>query len=155
MKFVKVMIVTLALLFVVVLGACQKPSDSGTIVHGDTTITISNNTGGNVQAFIATRLQLADSDKTVVISGACNSACTIFYSLSNACLAPGAVLGFHGAHGAGPLNVVATTQMGLFYRAGIKSNYFDDWKNYTSPLKYVTREEVKALDPDVKFCEAL
>jgi hypothetical protein len=155
MKLVKVIIVTLALLFVVVLGACQKPSDSGTIVHGDNTITISNNTGGNVQAFIATRLQLANSGKTVVISGACNSACTIFYSLDNACLAPDAVLGFHGAHGAGPLNIVANTQMAAFYRAGIQREFIKDWYSYTSPLKYVTRQEAKALDSDVKFCEDL
>jgi hypothetical protein len=155
MKLVKITFFILALLLLVVLGACKKPSDSGTIVHGENTITISNNTGGNVQAFVATRLQLANSDKTIIISGKCDSACTMFYSLPNACLTSTAVLGFHGAKGAGPLNIIANAQMASFYRAGIKSEFITDWHSYSIPLKHITRQEAKALDSDIKFCEDL
>lgn len=136
------------------IASCTKPSDSGTITQNDAQIVIRNNDGGTIAAFEKERARLAKSGKTVVLAGYCASACTIFYSLPNACLAKGATLHFHGAKGL-PLisEVVGNSRMAKYYRAGVKSEFLADWKNYSKPLKRVTRAQMKALDPAVKFCE--
>jgi hypothetical protein len=130
--------------------ACQKPEDTGTITHNDTTIVVHNNRGGNMLAFMDTRKDFARSGKTIVISGFCASACTIFSTLPNACMAAGSELWFHG--GTGPVGAIGTAEMASFYRAGIKEAYLADWKNYSEPLKHVTRAEVMALDPEIRAC---
>ena len=138
------------------MASCTKPSDSGTITQSETQIVIRNNDGGTIAAFEKERARLAKSGKTIVLAGYCASACTIFYSLPNACLAKDATLHFHGAKGL-PLisEVVGNSRMAKYYRAGVKTSFLADWKNYSKPLKRVTRAQMKALDPAVKFCENL
>ena len=138
------------------IASCTKPSDSGTITQDATQIVIRNNNGGTIIAFQKERARLAKSGKTVVLSGYCASACTIFYSLPNACLAKGATLHFHGAKGLISISeTVGNASLAKYYRAGIKKAFLADWKNYTKPLKRITRDEARALDPEVKFCEEM
>jgi len=124
----------------------------------DSTITITNNGGGNIQKFITERNRLAKSGKVVRLAGYCGSACTIFYSLPNACLMKGSSLHFHGAKVPVPIidflaEAIANKRLSSFYRSGIKTNFNNDWKHYTMPMKKVSREDAKKLDKDIKFCE--
>jgi hypothetical protein len=147
----KIALTACAVVAAMSLLGCKSPSDSGTITQAGAQIVIRNNDGGTILAFQKERARLAKSGKTVVLSGYCASACTIFYSLPNACLAKGATLHFHGADGL--IDAVGDAQMAKYYRAGIKTEFLADWKNYTKPLKRVTRAQARTLDPQVRFCE--
>lgn len=60
---------------------------------------INNDVGGDVNQFIAKYDSLRAVGTRVVLSGYCNSACTMVLSLprNQVCVQPGAVLGFHAA----------------------------------------------------------
>ena len=119
-------------------------------------MTIHNSGGGTIAAFVKERKALVASGKRVVITGYCASACTVFYSMPNACLAKGSSLHFHGAKGFfGVSETVGNAMMARYYRAGIKDGFLADWKHLTKPMHKLTRAEAKALDPEIKFCEDL
>ena len=136
------------------LAGCTKPEDTGAWTQDNATITVKNNGGGNIASFLLERRKLAKSGKIVRIEGYCASACTVFYSLPNACLAKGSSLHFHGAaNPVSALNGIGDAQMSAHYRAGIKKAFDAEWHKLTKPLHKLTREQAKALDPGVKFCE--
>jgi hypothetical protein len=142
------------LMMIGLLASCQRPNDSGVITTTDTSVTISNNDGGTLAAFVLERSKLKASGKQVIISGYCASSCTVFYSLPNACMEKGSSLHFHGASALiGIAEDLGNAKISQYYRAGIKTSFDNDWYKYTKPLKAVTREEAKILDPEVKFCE--
>lgn len=136
-----------ALILALALSACVKP----VVNESDNVVIIKNGNGGNVLSHIAERDRLEALGKPVRIEGYCASACTIFYSLPTACMAEGSSLHFHGANIAG---AVWEPRMAEFYRAGIKDKYLAEWRDIVGkPMAAVTREEAKALDPAIQFCE--
>lgn len=144
----------ITLFLFIFLSACRGPSDSGKWVEGPTEIVIQNNLGGNIQSFIAERRSLEASGLPVRIVGYCASSCTIMYSLPNACMEKGSSLAFHGASAFLELaEDIGNQFLSNYYRAGIKEKFDTDWKNYTNPLKTISRETAKKLDPEIKFCE--
>lgn len=142
-----------ALMIIMSLVACSSPEKAGLWVETELTVTISNNGGGHTLSFDAERARLEKTNKQVIINGYCASACTIFYSLPNACMAKGSSLHFHGSSGA-PLGVlVADAILAKHYRAGIKEGFLNEWIHLTKPMKKLDRNQVRLLDPDTKFCE--
>jgi hypothetical protein len=145
-----------SLMIIGFLASCQRPNDSGVFIETSDTVTINNNNGGNLVAFMKERSDLKASGKKVIISGYCASACTIFYSLPNVCMAKGSSLLFHGAKGMIDLaDDIGNALLSTHYYAGIKTSFNNDWYTYSTPLKVVTREEAKVLDPAINFCEDL
>lgn len=138
-----------AFAFMLAVAACAL--DNGYVSETHDVITIKNNGGGNLAAFQVERARLAQSDKIVRIEGYCASACTIFYSLDNACLASGATLHFHGA--AGIIDAVGDAQLAAYYRAGIKREFMKSWRKLAKPMHELSRDAARALDPKVRFCE--
>ena len=61
----------------------------------DKPIVIMNNKGGNVVQTMQHREKLVASGRPVEIRGYCRSACTMYITMPNACLAPDATIGFH------------------------------------------------------------
>jgi hypothetical protein len=156
MKKIKLFIAATFFSIALILGGCVKPTDTGTWADTESAIVIKNNGGGNIQTFISKRAELAKSGKIVRIEGYCASACTIFYSLPNACMAKGSSLHFHGADS--PISAgegIANKRLARFYRAGIKEGFNTEWYKLSKPMHKLTRAQVKELDPEIKFCEKL
>jgi hypothetical protein len=151
LKTLRMAVLTMAVLS---LGACIKPSDTGSIVETETTITITNNGGGTLAAFIDKRSELEASGKIIVLEGYCASACTIFYSLPKACMAKGSSLHFHGAAAlVGVVETIANAKIARYYRAGIKAGFVAEWYKLTKPMHELKREAAIALDPLIRRCE--
>lgn len=137
-----------------ILSGCKTVEDAGTWIETADAVTIRNNGGGNTQAFAAERARLERSGKPVRIEGYCASACTIFYSLPNACLAKGSSLHFHGS--SSPLGIgdaIANATLARYYRAGILAGFLGGWNELTKPMHKVGAAHVVKLDPEAKLCE--
>lgn len=116
-------------------------------------IVIRNDHGGNVAANILRREQLANSGREVQLRGFCDSACTMFTTLPNACLAPDATFGFH-APSIGDSNIPAPMVgdlIGQFYRNGIARNWQQSWGNSTKITQISAKGYVR-LDPQARLC---
>lgn len=121
------------------------------------TVVIRNDYGGNVLEYQARRRELAEADR-VEIRGRCDSACTIFLTLPNACVGPGATLGFHGARpktGIPPVDLFLDMQIGQFYRAGVRETFLKEWRFRSGPrdLALVRARDLVKLDPGIRLCE--
>lgn len=71
-----------------------------TVTSASATIVISDDIGGKMQNYTARFRQVRDSGESVVIAGACVSACTMVLGLvpsERICATDNAVLGFHAA----------------------------------------------------------
>ncbi|MDO5706574.1 MAG: hypothetical protein Q4G49_16110, partial [Paracoccus sp. (in: a-proteobacteria)] len=92
-------------------------------------IVIRDDRGGNVLQAIQRRNQLAQSGRPVEIRGYCRSACTIYITLPNACLGPGARVGFHAPRidGTAIIPPYVDQMMGQYYRGGIRDRWFGGW----------------------------
>lgn len=63
-------------------------------------IVISNDAGGSIDRYIDKYKEIARSGERIVISGYCNSACTLLFGIvprKQVCVQRGATLGFHSA----------------------------------------------------------
>ncbi|MFV0512488.1 MAG: hypothetical protein ACK5MY_02460 [Jhaorihella sp.] len=118
----------------------------------DEVYTIENDGGGQVISAIADWNRLHDWGGPVEIRGYCNSACTIFASLPNACLAPESRYGFHSASIAGVPAPHINLMLRQFYRGEIRDRFDDDWSDSTD-LTRISVVEFKQLDPEVRLCD--
>ena len=116
-------------------------------------IVIRNNKGGNVLQAINYREQLAASGRPVEIRGYCRSACTIYITLPNACLGPGATVGFHAPRipGTKIIPPIVDQLMARYYRNGILRKWNSEWKHSLEMHKISARQYVK-LDPQTRLC---
>ncbi|MEB8389326.1 hypothetical protein OO012_19085 [Rhodobacteraceae bacterium KMM 6894] len=86
---------------------------------------VSFDMGGSIQSRQTEVRKLRRTGQRVEIIGRCYSACTMYLGLSNVCVAPNAVLGFHGPKGVA---------------GSLASDVFDHWsqvmaRNMRKPLQ--------------------
>lgn len=137
----------LVLLSVSLLAACndRRPLPSGDVY------VIRNDGGGQLISAETDRAVLNLWNGPVRIEGYCNSACLMFTTLPNACLAPGLKLGFHGAN----VNVgfVGNPQITKYLRAGVKRKFVEEWQHIPfTEIHRITAEEYVRLDPAATLC---
>lgn len=130
-------------LAVVLLAGCvsAKP-ETGVVV-------IANDGGGNLAEYSARRDALKSAER-VEIRGKCLSACTIFYSLPNACVGRGATFGFHSASVS--LGPIGDDQMGRHYRGEVRERFYAEWR-HSDEFAVVTARQLVAMDPRARICE--
>lgn len=116
-------------------------------------IVIRNNRGGNVVNMVQYRNKLAASGRPVEIRNYCGSACTILITLPNACLGPGATVGFHAPRIPNTTIIPPLVDeiMARFYRNGILARWNSTWKHSLKIQKITAREYVR-LDPQTRLC---
>lgn len=116
-------------------------------------VIVRDNRGGNVVQMMAYRSQLAASGRQVQIRGVCNSACTMLTTLPNACLGPGASIGFHAPRipGTQVIPPIVDQLMATTYRNGIRARWYNEWR-HSLTIKSITAQEYVALDPMTKLC---
>lgn len=127
-------------------AAAQRPASGAPIV-------IRNDPGGHVLSAMARREELAASGRPVEIRGYCRSACTIYITLPNACLGPGATVGFHAPRVAGTQIIApgVDQMMGQYYRGGIRTRWFNDWSR-SLEMQRISAAEYVRLDPQTRLC---
>ena len=136
-----------ALIAMVVLVGCndRRPLPSGDVY------VIRNDGGGQLISAETDRAILRLWGGEVRIEGYCNSACLMFTTLENACLAPDLTLGFHGAN----VNVgfVGNPQITKYLRNGVKQRFVDEWQHIPfTEIHRITAREYIALDPETQLC---
>ncbi len=116
-------------------------------------VVIRNNRGGNVLRAIKRRNELERWGGKVEVRGYCGSACTLFITLPNACLGPGAVVGFHAPRIPNTTYIPPGVDdiMAMYYRNGILARWNSTWKRSLEIQKISAREYVR-LDPQTKLC---
>lgn len=116
-------------------------------------VVIRDDTGGNIGRYIERRADLARGGP-VRIEGACLSACTIFTTLANACVAPDARIGFHGASRVPFVQRYADMRMGRYFRGEVRRLYLAEWRHLRGAgnLHVVTGRELARLDPLIQLC---
>lgn len=112
-------------------------------------IIIRDNDGGNVHAFMQQRARLERSGRPVQIHGRCVSACVVFATMKNACLAPDSTLFFHGASG-GWVDL-AERRIGGVLRGEMRRLWLDEWRHTTEFERVAARRAVR-LDPEIRIC---
>ena len=118
------------------------------------TATIRNDGGGNVSRYIETRARLAKLD-SVRIEGKCLSACTIFTTLPNTCVAASAKIGFHGTSPRVPfMQRALDMRLGRYYRGEVQRLYLAEWRRLrgSSQFHIITGAQLHKLDPLVRLC---
>jgi hypothetical protein len=133
--------------FVLPHGAEARPA------RRDDPIVILNNKGGNVMEAVRYRQQLAASGRRVEVRGYCRSACTIYITLPNACLGPGATVGFHAPRIPGTTIIPPMVDqiMGNYYRNGILQKWNSEWK-YSLKMHKISAQQYVRLDPQTRIC---
>ncbi|MTH78968.1 hypothetical protein GL286_14650 [Paracoccus aestuariivivens] len=116
-------------------------------------IVIANDRGGNVVRTMQRRQELEASGRPVEIRGYCRSACTMYITMRNACLGPGATVGFHApripnTHIIPPL---VDQLMARYYRNGILQKWNSEWKHSLKMHKISAKQYVR-LDPQTRLC---
>lgn len=137
----------LALCCLVALAGC---TDRRPLPDGDVYV-IRNDGGGQLISAETDRAVLRLWGGPVVIAGYCNSACLMFTTLPNACLAPDLVLGFHGAN----VNVgfVGNRQVAKYLRNGVRQRFEEDWQFVPfTEIHRITAADYVALDPETQIC---
>ena len=119
-------------------------------------IDVTDNRGGNVLEMVRYREQLARSGKTVRIRGYCRSACTILITLPNACLGPGARIGFHAPRIPNTRIIPPYVDqiMGQYYRGEIRTRWFGGW-NRSHQMHVISARDYVRLDPQTRICDSL
>ena len=137
----------LLLFSVTLLAACN---DQRPLPRGDIHI-IRNDGGGQLISAEADRAILKLWNGPVRIEGYCNSACLMFTTLPKACLAPGLMLGFHGANVS--VRFVGNPQITKYLRAGVQRKFVEEWQHIPfTEIHRITAEEYVRLDPETKIC---
>lgn len=118
-------------------------------------LVIHDNRGGNVLQTMAQRAELIASGRPVRISGICDSACTMFITMPNACLAPDARVGFHAPRlpGTQVIPPIVDQMMATTYRNGIRARWYGEWRHQLA-IQRITAQEYVALDPMTRICPA-
>lgn len=116
-------------------------------------IVILNDRGGNVLQAISRREQLQRSGRPIEVRGYCRSACTIYISLPNACLGPGATVGFHAPRLPNTTFIPPLVDeiVAPYYRNGIRRMWMSEWRHSLKMVKISAQEFVR-LDPQTKLC---
>lgn len=116
-------------------------------------LVIHNNKGGNVLLAASRREQMAQSGRPVEIRGYCWSACTMFLTMPNACLAPDARVGFHAPRIPNTTIIppIVDQIMARYYRGKILEKWQSEWRGSLKMHKMSAREYV-ALDPQTRLC---
>ena len=112
---------------------------------------IKNDRGGQIISAEADRALLETWGGPVRIEGYCNSACGIFTTLPNACLAPDARIGFHAAN----INVgeIGNAQIARHLRGGVLAKFLAEWQFVPhDDLHQISAAEYVRLDPQTKIC---
>ena len=138
-----------AVISLVVLAGCN---DRRPLPTGDTYV-IRNDGGGQLISAETDRAVLKLWGGDVRIEGYCNSACLMFTTLPNACLAPGLLLGFHGAN----VNVgfVGNPQITKYLRGGVRDKFVSDWQFIPfTEIHRITAEDYVRLDPETRLCRS-
>ena len=119
-------------------------------------VDIWNDRGGNVLQMVQRRQELARTGKTVRIRGYCRSACTILTTLPNACLGPGARIGFHAPRIPNTTIIPPYVDqiMGNFYRGGIRERWFAGW-NRSLEMQVISARDYVRLDPQTRICDSI
>lgn len=117
-------------------------------------IVIRDNRGGNVMSAMIRRAEMEASGRPVEIRGYCGSACTIFITMSNACLDPNGTVGFHAANFSRTRIISpAGGVVASYYRGGVRQKYLAEWGQTTTVTRISAREYVK-LDPQTRLCRS-
>ncbi|WP_255471274.1 hypothetical protein [Paracoccus sp. M683] len=116
-------------------------------------IDIINDSGGNVMDAVSRRQRLQASGKLVRIRGYCRSACTIYLSLPNACLAPRATVGFHAPRlpGTSIIPPLVADIMAQFYRGDVRRHWLAKWQ-YSLDMHKMSAAQYLQLDPQMRYC---
>jgi len=130
------------------LVACTDRRDAPV---GAETYVIRNDGGGQLISAEADRAMLAVWSGPVRIEGKCNSACLMFATLPNACVAPDARMGFHGSNvNVGP---VGNRQMARYMRGEVRQRYLAEWQHIPyDQIHIVSGSEFARMDPQTKVC---
>lgn len=118
-------------------------------------IVIRDNRGGNVLRMIQQRNSLATSGRPVEIRGYCGSACTMLITLPNACLGPGATVGFHAPRIPNTTYIPPGVDdlMAQYYRNGILTRWNSEWK-HSLEIRKISAAEYVRLDPQTRLCSS-
>lgn len=121
------------------------------------TVVIRDDGGGNINIYRARRAELAQADR-VRIEGKCLSACVIFTTLPNACVTPGARIGFHGTtpkSGIYGVDLWLDMRMGEYFRGEAKRRYINEWRHLGGRDEFhvISGTQLKKLDPKVRLCK--
>ena len=148
--------IRLALILAAALTAAAPAAAQEGIRRAGEFIDVWNNRGGNVLQMVQTRQELASSGRTVRIRGYCRSACTILTTMPNACLGPGARIGFHAPRIQGTQIIPPYVDqiMGNFYRGGIRDRWFGGW-NRSMEMQVITARDYVRMDPQARICDSL
>lgn len=117
---------------------------------------IMNDSGGNVLQMMQRRNELARSGKKIRIRGYCRSACTMLITLPNACLGPGARIGFHAPRIPNTTIIPPYVDqiMGDTYRGGIRERWYAGW-NRSLQMNVISARDYVRLDPQTRICDSL
>lgn len=133
-----------------VIGILDRESPEYVIKQPNGSWLISYGHGGDVGGHLEYREMLERDGNPVVIDGVCDSACTVFYSLPNACLTSNAQMGFHKVTGFA--TSIWERAIEQHYRSGVLTEYRAVWRFRESVLPRLSRDEMLALDSLTKFC---
>jgi hypothetical protein len=113
---------------------------------------IENDGGGQLLSVVDDREMLLRWGGAVQIRGTCASACVIFTTLPNACLAPDLKIGFHGS--SVTLGPVGNPQMARHLRGGVRAQFEAEWQ-FIPPdrIHWIDTAAYARLDPQVRICE--
>lgn len=120
---------------------------------GGEKVVIRDNKGGNVVRMIARRNELEQWGGPVEVRGYCGSACTLFITLPNACLAKDAAVGFHAPR-LPSTHIIPTgvdKVMGAYYRNGILDRWNAEW-SHNLKIQKISAAEYVRLDPQTRLC---
>lgn len=112
---------------------------------------IEGDNGGQVISAVADRQRLEAWGGAVEIRGQCASACVIFATLPNACIAPDAVLQFHGAYVAGTDIMLPADVLAPYMRGEVRRRYEQDWSRTKAFVDVPARDYIR-LDPEARLC---
>lgn len=131
--------------------ALLTPPEAG--ARTGTPIVIANDRGGNVVQMMQRRQKLESSGRPVEIRGYCRSACTMLITMRNACLGPGATVGFHAPRLPGTQIVppLVDQLMAQYYRNGILRKWNSEWK-HSLKMHKISAKQYVALDPQTRLC---
>ena len=116
------------------------------------TVSLHNDGGGNLVAAEIKRAALLAWGGPVVISGYCNSACTMFTTLPNACLMPRTIIGFHAA--SVTFRTIGNPQITKYLRNGVRNRWLEEWQFVpNNEIRFIYAEEYVELDPETALCK--
>lgn len=116
--------------------------------------------GGNILDYVRELSEIQRNGDRVEIVGTCLSSCTLYLGANDVCVAPDAVLGFHGPRGY--LGIVPLSPsdcesyrriMAMSYPPGIREPFLEKWCNFTLRMQTLTGQEVADMCPAVRLCD--